>query len=105
MWRKFLMKQGSQYELDITVHSLHERLGVRATVRLSMALYNTLEEIDRAISALANVRRFFHERIALSDTLKIPHHQRFAGRLEPADLKAVVHPFVEMTGVDHCAGW
>ena len=38
---------------------LHERLGVRATVRLSMALYNTLEEIDRAISALANVRKVF----------------------------------------------
>ena len=38
---------------------LHERLGVRATVRLSMALYNTLEEIERAISALANVRKVF----------------------------------------------
>ena len=38
---------------------LHERLGVRATVRLSMALYNTLEEIDSAVSALANVRKVF----------------------------------------------
>lgn len=38
---------------------LHERLGVRATVRLSMALYNTLEEIDSAVSALVNVRKVF----------------------------------------------
>ncbi len=38
---------------------LHERLGARATVRLSMALYNTLEEIDRAVLALANVRKVF----------------------------------------------
>ena len=38
---------------------LHERLGVRATVRLSMALYITLEEIDSAVSALANVRKVF----------------------------------------------
>ena len=36
--------------------------------------------------------RFFHERIALSGYAKDHmHHQRFAGRLEPADLKAVVH--------------
>ncbi|HCV85118.1 MAG TPA: cysteine desulfurase [Deltaproteobacteria bacterium] len=38
---------------------LHERLAARATVRLSMALYNTLEEIDRAVLALANVRKVF----------------------------------------------
>ena len=38
---------------------LHERLGVRATVRLSTALYNTLEEIDSAMDALAQVRKVF----------------------------------------------
>jgi cysteine desulfurase/selenocysteine lyase len=34
---------------------LHERFGVAATVRASMALYNTREEIDALVTALASV--------------------------------------------------
>ena len=38
---------------------LMERLGVPATTRASFAVYNTREEIDRLIEALADVRRVF----------------------------------------------
>jgi cysteine desulfurase/selenocysteine lyase len=37
---------------------LMERFGVNATVRASMALYNTHEEIDALVQALAKARRF-----------------------------------------------
>jgi cysteine desulfurase/selenocysteine lyase len=36
-----------------------ERLGVAATTRASFAVYNTREEIDRLVEALADVRRVF----------------------------------------------
>jgi cysteine desulfurase/selenocysteine lyase len=38
---------------------LMERLGVAATTRASFAVYNTREEIDRLVEALADVRRVF----------------------------------------------
>jgi cysteine desulfurase / selenocysteine lyase len=38
---------------------LMERLGVAATTRASFAVYNTREEIDRLVDALADVRRVF----------------------------------------------
>ena len=38
---------------------LMERLGVAATTRASFAVYNTREEIDRLVEALADVRRIF----------------------------------------------
>ena len=38
---------------------LMERLGVAATSRASVALYNTTEEIDRLIDGLASVKRIF----------------------------------------------
>ena len=38
---------------------LMERLGVPATTRASVAVYNTREEIDRLIDALLDVRRVF----------------------------------------------
>jgi cysteine desulfurase/selenocysteine lyase len=38
---------------------LMERLGVAATTRASLAVYNTHEEIDRLIDALLDVRRIF----------------------------------------------
>ena len=38
---------------------LMERLGVTATTRASFAVYNTREEIDRLVEALADVRRVF----------------------------------------------
>jgi cysteine desulfurase/selenocysteine lyase len=38
---------------------LMERLGVTATTRASLAVYNTREEIDRLIEALNDVRRIF----------------------------------------------
>ena len=38
---------------------LMERLGVPATARASLALYNTKEEIDALVGALARVREIF----------------------------------------------
>ena len=38
---------------------LMDRLGVAATTRASLALYNSREEIDRLVEALADVRRIF----------------------------------------------
>ncbi len=38
---------------------LMDRLGVPATTRASLAVYNTREEIDRLIEALHDVRRVF----------------------------------------------
>jgi cysteine desulfurase / selenocysteine lyase len=38
---------------------LMQRLGVPATTRASLAVYNTREEVDRLIEALADVRRIF----------------------------------------------
>jgi cysteine desulfurase/selenocysteine lyase len=38
---------------------LMERLGVAATTRASLAVYNTREEIDRLVEALNDVRRIF----------------------------------------------
>jgi cysteine desulfurase/selenocysteine lyase len=38
---------------------LHERFGLPATVRASMALYNTREEVDALVSALAAVNEVF----------------------------------------------
>jgi cysteine desulfurase/selenocysteine lyase len=38
---------------------LMARLGVPATVRMSCALYNTCDEIDALVAALADVRRIF----------------------------------------------
>ena len=38
---------------------LHERLGVDATVRVSVGVYNTASEIHRAVDVLAEVRRLF----------------------------------------------
>jgi cysteine desulfurase / selenocysteine lyase len=38
---------------------LMDRLGVAATTRASLAVYNTREEIDRLVEALADVRRIF----------------------------------------------
>jgi cysteine desulfurase/selenocysteine lyase len=38
---------------------LMERLGVPATTRASLAVYNTRDEIDRLIEGLADVRRIF----------------------------------------------
>ena len=36
-----------------------DRLGVAATTRASLAVYNTREEIDRLVDALRDVRRVF----------------------------------------------
>jgi cysteine desulfurase/selenocysteine lyase len=36
-----------------------DRLGVAATTRASLAVYNTREEIDRLIDGLLDVRRIF----------------------------------------------
>jgi cysteine desulfurase/selenocysteine lyase len=38
---------------------LMERLGVPATARASLALYNTKEEIDALVGALSKVREIF----------------------------------------------
>jgi cysteine desulfurase/selenocysteine lyase len=38
---------------------LMERLGVSATTRASFAVYNTREEVDRLIEALADARKVF----------------------------------------------
>ena len=38
---------------------LMARFGVSSTVRASFALYNTVEEVDALIEAVASVRRFF----------------------------------------------
>ncbi|MDP7158257.1 MAG: cysteine desulfurase [SAR324 cluster bacterium] len=38
---------------------LHERLGVDATVRVSVGVYNTASEVHRAVDVLAEVRRLF----------------------------------------------
>ncbi len=38
---------------------LHQRLGVPATVRMSFGIYNTLDEVNRAIDALEAVRKVF----------------------------------------------
>jgi cysteine desulfurase/selenocysteine lyase len=38
---------------------LMERLGVAATTRASLAVYNTPEEVDRLVEALHDVRRIF----------------------------------------------
>jgi cysteine desulfurase/selenocysteine lyase len=38
---------------------LMERIGVPATTRASLAVYNTREEIDRLVDALHDVRRIF----------------------------------------------
>ena len=38
---------------------LMDRLGVAATARASLALYNTVEEIDHLVASLRKVRRFF----------------------------------------------
>jgi cysteine desulfurase/selenocysteine lyase len=38
---------------------LMQRLGVPATTRASLAVYNTREEVDRLIDALLDVRRVF----------------------------------------------
>ena len=37
---------------------LMQRLGVPGTVRASLSVYNTLEDIERFIAALEKVRRF-----------------------------------------------
>ena len=39
---------------------LMERLGVPATTRASLAVYNTRDEIDRLIAGLDDVKRIFH---------------------------------------------
>jgi cysteine desulfurase/selenocysteine lyase len=36
-----------------------QRLGVPATTRASLAVYNTRDEVDRLIDALLDVRRVF----------------------------------------------
>jgi cysteine desulfurase/selenocysteine lyase len=36
-----------------------DRLGVPATARASLAVYNTREEVDRLVEALLDVRRVF----------------------------------------------
>jgi cysteine desulfurase / selenocysteine lyase len=36
-----------------------ERLGVAATTRASLGVYNTPEEVDRLVEALHDVRRIF----------------------------------------------
>ena len=36
-----------------------DRLGVPATARASLAVYNTREEVDRLVEALHDVRRVF----------------------------------------------
>jgi cysteine desulfurase / selenocysteine lyase len=38
---------------------LMQRLGVPATTRASLAVYNTRDEVDRLIDALLDVRRVF----------------------------------------------
>ena len=38
---------------------LMQRLGVPATTRASLAVYNTRDELDRLIDALTDVRRVF----------------------------------------------
>lgn len=39
---------------------LHRRLGIPASTRLSLALYNTEEEIDRAVQAIKEIQKTFH---------------------------------------------
>jgi len=41
---------------------LHERLGLEASARASVALYNTLEEIDRLADAIEGAKRVFRRR-------------------------------------------
>ncbi len=43
---------------------LHRRLGVPATTRASFYLYNTEEDVDRLVEAVAEARRFFKDWIA-----------------------------------------
>ena len=38
---------------------LMQRLGIPATARASLAVYNTREEIDALVAALQNVRKLF----------------------------------------------
>jgi len=43
---------------------LHQKLGVPATTRASFYLYNTEEDVDRLVEAVAEARRFFKDWIA-----------------------------------------
>jgi cysteine desulfurase/selenocysteine lyase len=36
-----------------------DRFGIAATIRVSLAMYNTREDVDRLAAALQDVRRFF----------------------------------------------
>jgi cysteine desulfurase/selenocysteine lyase len=39
--------------------ALHSRYGVTASVRASTALYNTTDDVDRLIEAVAGIRPYF----------------------------------------------
>ena len=39
---------------------MHEKLGIAATVRASLGIYNTKEEVDRLVAGLGKVRQVFH---------------------------------------------
>ena len=45
--------------LSILLAALFERLGLPATARASLALYNTREDIDALVMALRKVRELF----------------------------------------------
>ena len=51
----------SRIALDgpVTPKALAAELGVPATTRASLAVYNTRDEVDRLVDALADVRRIF----------------------------------------------
>jgi cysteine desulfurase/selenocysteine lyase len=41
---------------------LHKRLGVDSSTRFSLGLYSTIDDVDIAVAALADVREYFGER-------------------------------------------
>jgi cysteine desulfurase/selenocysteine lyase len=41
---------------------LHKRLGVESSTRFSLGLYSTIDDVDIAVAALADVREYFGER-------------------------------------------
>ena len=65
------MKQGLQYELDITVHRSCTSASVCGPDSFEHGALQHAWEIDRAISALANVRKVFMSESLYRDALKI----------------------------------
>src|SRR4029077_11221840 len=63
---------------------LMERLGVPATTRASVAVYNTREEIDRLIDGLLDVRRIFELACAWAASTESRSSSTTSGRITSA---------------------